>query len=110
MAERIKDEDKAKVTKSDLVDAIYTETNIEKKTVQKVLDEFFNQVKISLINGNNIELRGFGMFEVKLRKGRENARNPRTGEKVSVPPHYTAVFRVGKELKESLLDLDIDNK
>ena len=50
------------------------------------------------------ELRGFGTFEVRVRKGKEKARNPKTGEIVSVDKHGVAVFRAGRELKEELWD------
>ena len=51
------------------------------------------------------ELRGFGTFEVRIRKGKEKARNPKTGEIVSVDQHGVAVFRAGRELKEELWDI-----
>lgn len=50
----------------------------------------------------SIELRGFGSFDIVLRKGRENARNPLTGEKVSVPDRHTVKFRPGREIKAAL--------
>lgn len=96
-----------KTTKVDLVESIYKNTKCEKYVVQKVLDEFFEQMKISLSKGNDIELRGFGTFEMRLRKGRENARNPKTGEKLSSDSHYVVAFRSGKDLKESVLKLPI---
>ena len=56
-------------------------------------------------------MRGFGTFELRLRKGREKARNPKTGAPVSVEPHYVAAFRSGQELKNALWELKTpDNK
>jgi DNA-binding protein HU-beta len=52
----------------------------------------------SLRDGKNIEIRGFGSFKVKKRKGRV-ARNPRTGEQVQVDEHYVPIFKVSKDLK-----------
>ena len=94
-----------KVTKNDLVDAIYQKTKCEKQVIQSVVDSFLMEVKSSLEEGSTIELRGFGTFELRLRKGREKARNPKTGAPVSVDPHYVAAFRSGQELKNALWDL-----
>ena len=52
-----------------------------------------------------IELRGFGTFEIRTRKGREKARNPKTGDLVSVETHGVAIFRPGKELKDAVWNL-----
>ena len=56
-----------------------------------------------------IELRGFGTFEVRTRKGREKARNPKTGDLVAVDTHGVAVFRPGKELKDLVWNLRQEN-
>lgn len=96
-----------KVTKIDLVEAIYQTTEFEKQVVQKVVDQLFEQVKASLSEGSTIELRGFGTFEPRLRKGRDKARNPKTGEIVKSYSHYAVVFRSGRELKNSMLDLSV---
>ena len=100
-----------KITKNDLVDSIYQDTGYERQLVQKVVESFLEQVKDSLSSGCTIELRGFGTFEPRLRKGRSKARNPKTGETLSVEPHYVAVFRAGKELKNNLFSMPVaDNE
>ncbi len=99
----------SKVTKNDLVDAVYKSTNIEKQEIQTVIESFLVHVRDSLAKGGTIELRGFGTFEPRLRKGREAARNPKTGEILSVEPHYVAAFRAGQILKDKLWDLKIKN-
>ena len=96
---------KNKVTKFDIVDAVYENTDFEKKTIQAVVDAFLDEMKNSLKNSATIELRGFGTFEIRVRKGREAARNPKNGQKVSVPPHGVVAFRSGQELKTSVWDL-----
>jgi integration host factor subunit beta len=98
-----------KVTKFDLVEAVYENTSYDKKVVQTVIDTFLEEVKNSLKDSSTIELRGFGTFELRLRKGKESARNPITGDKVSVAPHYVAAFRSGQELKNSLWNLPVEN-
>mgnify|MGYP004471881685 FL=1 len=99
-----------KVTKNVLVEAIYQNTDYEKNVVQNIVECFLSQLKQSLSKGATIELRGFGTFEPRLRKGRSCARNPKTGEQLSVKPHYVAAFRSGQELKKTLWDLDIADK
>lgn len=98
-----------KVTKYDLVEAVYENTSYDKKVVQTVIDSFLEEIKNSLKDSSTIELRGFGTFELRLRKGKESARNPKTGDKVSVAPHYVAAFRSGQELKNSLWNLPVEN-
>ena len=90
-----------KVTKADVVEAIAEETNLNKKDVHSVVDAFLAQIKASLLDDRIIEFRGFGTFEIRTRKGRDRARNPKTGETVQVRNHGVVVFRPGKELKES---------
>ena len=99
-----------KITKYELVEAVYQNTKYEKLVIQDVVDGFLQKIKEALKDGNTIELRTFGTFEPRLRKGRSVARNPKTGEKLSVPPHYVAAFRSGQELKNALWDLPVDEK
>lgn len=94
-----------KVTKGDLVDAVYKSTDLEKQDIQAVIDSFLLHTRECLEKGSTIELRGFGTFEVRLRKGRAAARNPKTGEKLKVEPHYVAAFRSGQILKDKLWNL-----
>lgn len=95
-----------KITKTDLIEKIYSDTKFEKSDVQKIVVKFLDLIKSSLEDGKTVELRGFGTFEPRLRKGRDQARNPKTGEKVSVKPHYVAAFRAGRELKNGLMSLE----
>ncbi|WP_147612634.1 HU family DNA-binding protein [Treponema pectinovorum] len=96
-----------KVTKYDLVESVYQNTQCEKKIVQDVVEQLLDEIKLALKNGNTIELRGFGTFELRLRKGRSKARNPKTGEQLTVAPHYVAAFRSGQELKKALWELPV---
>ncbi|NUN68977.1 MAG: integration host factor subunit beta [Bacteroidetes bacterium] len=89
---------RAVVTKADIVDVIASGTGLTKVETEAVVDGFIQTVIASLRDGKNIEIRGFGSFKVKKRKGRM-ARNPRTGEQVPVQDHYVPIFKVSKELK-----------
>lgn len=91
-----------KITKIDLVEAVCNDVSCEKYMAQQIVENLLFQIKSSLKNGATIELRGFGTFEPRLRKGRACARNPKTGATLSVAPHYVAAFRPGQELKQAL--------
>jgi DNA-binding protein HU-beta len=86
------------LTKADIVDVIASATGLTKVETEAVVDGFISTVINSLKEGKNIEIRGFGSFKVKKRRGRM-ARNPRTGEQVRVEEHYVPLFKVSKELK-----------
>lgn len=94
-----------KRTKSDLVDAIYEKSGHELKDIRSIVDLFLEELKITLENDQSIELRGFGTLEIRERKGRNKARNPKTGEIVSVKDHGVVAFRAGKELKQTVWEI-----
>ncbi len=89
-----------KYTKAEIVESIAQKLELNRTDVHNVLDLFFEELKTALKDDKIIELRGLGTFEIRTRKGRERARNPKTGEIVPVKNHGVAVFRPGKELKE----------
>ena len=91
-----------KKTKMDLVDCIYAKTSCRLSAVKSIVDLFLDEMRTALEAGTTIELRGFGTFELRERKGRTHARNPRTGETVSVGRHSVVVFRAGRDLKNAV--------
>ncbi len=99
-----------KKTKSDLVDQIYEKTGHELKDIRSVVDVFLEEVKNALEDGRSVELRGFGTFEIRERKGRKKARNPKTGEIVSVEDHAVVAFRAGKDMKKTVWGLPFRGK
>jgi integration host factor subunit beta len=94
-----------KVTKTDIIDAVYEKTGMNRKEIRTVMDLFIDEIRGSLMEQMVIELRGFGTFEVRIRKGRQKARNPKTGELVSVTSHGIAAFRPGRELKQNVWNI-----
>lgn len=96
-----------KMTKADLVEEVFRNTNLPKNEIVQITDSLLEEIKNALCNGSSIELRTFGTFELRLRKGRKNARNPRTGDITPTEPHYVAAFRSGSELKQKLWNLKI---
>jgi DNA-binding protein HU-beta len=89
------------LTKADIVDRIANGTGLTKVDTEAVVDGFILTVIDAMKEGRNIEIRGFGSFKVKKRKGRV-ARNPRTGEQVMVAEHWVPLFKVSKEVKQAV--------
>lgn len=90
--------------KADIVDRIALETGIPKVQAERAVERILEAVKQSLARGERIELRGFGVFEVRPRK-RGIGRNPRTGEEVVIPSGKTTRFKPGKSLSNLPADL-----
>lgn len=99
-----------KLTKATIIENLHETHGFNRNDIHLIIDEFFEEVKKGLKNDQIIELRGFGTFEVRTRKGREKARNPKTGEIVSVSTHGVAIFRPGKELKDFVWNLRENDK
>jgi len=88
--------------KSDLIELIAEEfPEINRKTIAKIVNGTFEAMIEGLAEGKKIEIRGLGTFRVKERQGKI-ARNPRTGEKIKVPPKKVVHFKIGKVLKAKL--------
>jgi len=90
------------MTKADLVERVAEKTGLTRTDVMVVVENFLEQIKKTLEEGNNIEIRGFGTFKVKARKARK-ARNPRTGEEVPVPDRKVPVFKPSNEFKAAIV-------
>ena len=94
-----------KLTKAAIIENINEKLGVNKIEIHQSIDELFEEIKDGLKSNRIIGLRGFGTFEVRIRKGREKARNPKTGDVVSVDRHGVAIFRAGKELKDFVWDI-----
>ena len=90
------------VTKKDLAKSVAQTVSSRNTTAQEAVDALFSAMREELIKGNRIEIRGFGVLEVRDTKAKPAARNPRTGEVVYVPPRRKTHFKPGKDLKEAL--------
>ena len=86
------------ITKKDIVMKIAVDTNIKEIDVKKIVQMTFDIIIDALARGEKIELRNFGVFKTKSRKGRMG-RNPRTGVQVPVPPKKVAIFKPGLVMK-----------
>jgi integration host factor subunit beta len=97
-----------KITKADITDSLYEKTELYRTQVHRAVDLFIDEIKYALVRREVIELRGFGTFEVKVRKTRPRAHNPKTGEKMTIHPHGVVIFRPGRELKQAVWDIPED--
>jgi nucleoid DNA-binding protein len=93
------------VTKKEIVKDISDVTGLTQLKTKEVVQKTFDSIVETLLSQGRIELRNFGVFEVKRRKARK-ARNPRTGDRVDVPPKYVVTFKPGKEMEEKIRRLD----
>jgi len=93
------------VTKKEIVKAISDEIGMTQLKTKEIVQKTFDAIVETLIEERRIELRNFGVFEVKKRAARK-ARNPRTGDKVFVPEKYVVTFKPGKEMEEKVRQLE----
>lgn len=91
------------MTKAELVSEVAKNTQLTKRHAEIIVNTVFDSIVESLKEGEKIELRGFGSFRIRQR-GSRLGRNPKTGEKVHVPPKRIPYFKPGKALKELLND------
>ena len=87
------------MNKSDLVASMADKSDMPKKDAEKALNAFLETVEDALVQGDKVQLVGFGSFEVRERAARKG-RNPQTREEITVPASKAPVFKVGKALKE----------
>jgi DNA-binding protein HU-beta len=86
------------VIKLDIVNAVVNKTGVTRTKAEQAVETVFNAMKTALGKGERIELRRFGVFNVRPRKT-GIGRNPRTGQEVSIPPGKAVRFKPGKELQ-----------
>jgi integration host factor subunit beta len=88
------------MNKSDLIEALTQRlSNLPAKDIEIIVNTIFDSMTTALSQGDRIEIRGFGSFEVRVRQPRQG-RNPKTGESVAVGLRKVPFFKVGKELRE----------
>jgi integration host factor subunit beta len=92
------------VTKKEIVKQISERIGLTQLKTKEIVQLTFDAIVDTLLEEKRIELRNFGVFEVKQRKARK-ARNPRTGDRVDVPPKNVVTFKPGKEMEERVRQL-----
>ncbi|MFZ9882362.1 MAG: HU family DNA-binding protein [Phycisphaerales bacterium] len=93
----------ATTTKKDLIERVSQETGISRADVRRTVQSFLEMVIDELSRGNRLEFRDFGVFEIRERAGRV-AQNPKTLERVAVPPRKSVRFKVGRLMQQSLTE------
>ena len=93
------------VTKKEIVRTISEEIGLTQLQTKEIVQKTFDAIVKALVAERRIELRNFGVFEVKRRAPRK-ARNPRTGDKVFVPEKFVVTFKPGKEMEERVKELE----
>jgi DNA-binding protein HU-beta len=89
------------MTKADLVDTVASGTGLTKLETEAVLDGIISTIAHALINGEHVELRGFGVFR-SVRRAPKIARNPKTNEEVPIPERMVPVFKPAVELRDQV--------
>ena len=87
------------MTKAELIEEVSRAVEMTRKDSEQIVDTIFDSVVRALRSGDKIEIRGFGSFRTRQRKAR-TGRNPKTGDKVEVPPKKIPYFKPSKELKD----------
>ena len=89
------------MNKSELIDALSQDINVPLREADSIANTVLDAMTEALGSGDSIEIRGFGSFVVK-EYGSYQGRNPKTGQKIKVPPKKLPFFKVGKELRENV--------
>ena len=89
------------ITKDSLVEMIHNEVGLNKREAKELIECFFEQIKASLENGNDIKFSGFGNFILRNKSPRPG-RNPKTGEDVTISERRVVTFKSGLKLKSKL--------
>ena len=93
------------MTKKEIVKTISEAIGMTQLKTKEIVQNTFDAIVETLVEEGRIELRNFGVFEVKERAARK-ARNPRTGERVDVPAKMVVTFKPGKEMEEKVRELE----
>ena len=92
------------MNKSDLIDVLAIDQKLPVKTAESIIATILDSIAETLVNGDSVEIRGFGSFNVREYKSYDG-RNPKTGNKIEVKPKKLPFFKVGKELREAVYQL-----
>ena len=93
------------ITKDSLVEMVHNEIGLNKREAKELIESFFEQIKKSLEEGNDIKLSGFGNFNLRDKSPRPG-RNPKTGEEVTISSRRVVTFKSGLKLKSKLEGYD----
>ena len=95
------------MTKSDLIEEVSRVTEVTRRDAELIVESVLGSIVQALRAGDKVELRGFGTFRVRQRRG-HTGRNPKTGQQVEVPPKRVPYFRPSKGLLELINGSSVD--
>ena len=87
------------LTKADMVERLFDELGLNKREAKELVEQFFEEIRQSLVDGSPVKLSGFGNFELRDKRQRPG-RNPKTGEEIPISARTVVTFRPGQKLKE----------
>jgi nucleoid DNA-binding protein len=93
------------VTKKEIVKTISDETGLNQQQIKTIVQKTFDAIVTTLVEEGRIELRNFGVFQVRPRAARK-ARNPRTGRQVEVPEKFVVTFKPGKIMEQQVNSIE----
>ena len=93
------------ITKADIVEHLHDELGLNKSECRQLVEDFFQEIRESLINNEEVKLSGFGNFELIDKKSRPG-RNPKTGEDVTISARRVVTFRAGNKLRKKIYSFD----
>ncbi len=86
------------LTKSDMAERLFEDLGLNKREAKELVEAFFEEVRASLEQGNQVKLSGFGNFDLRD-KNQRPGRNPKTGEEIPISARRVVTFRPGQKLK-----------
>ena len=86
------------LTKADFAERLFDELGLNKREAKEMIELFFEEIKASLENGEQVKISGFGKFELRDKNSRPG-RNPKTGEEIPISARRVVTFRSGQKLK-----------
>ena len=89
------------MNKTELVAGVAEKAGLTKKDAEKAVGAIFESIQQALVEGDKVQMIGFGTFEVKERPAR-TGRNPRTNETIQIPASKNPAFKAGKALKDAV--------
>ena len=89
------------MTRAELIAAVADKAKLDRKSAEKAVAATFETIKLALVEGDKVQVLGFGTFENRTRAARKG-RNPRTGEEIKIKSSKLPSFKAGKSLKEAV--------
>lgn len=94
------------LTKAEIAEHLFVKVGLNKRDAKHLVENFFEEIRRALENGEEVKLSGFGNFELRTKKERPG-RNPKTGEDIPISARRVVTFRPGQKLKQRVSNAKI---